>query len=74
MFIFIIVILYQKHINIEKRTRLLNEIDKLRAAKERGAISKSADYKLSRSKIEKAIERRLNDTDWKVLRLFNLTP
>ena len=74
VFIFIIVILYQKHINIEKRTSLLNEIDKLRAAKSGAQLVNPADYKLSRSKIEKAIERRLNDTDWKVLQTIQSNP
>lgn len=67
-------ILYQKHINIEKRTSLLNEIDKLRAAKSGAQLVNPADYKLSRSKIEKAIERRLNDTDWKVLQTIQSNP
>ena len=74
VFIFIIVILYQKHINIEKRTSLLNEIDKLRASKSGAQLVNPADYKLSRSKIEKAIERRLNDTDWKVLQTIQSNP
>ncbi|MGB2274486.1 MAG: tetratricopeptide repeat protein, partial [Schleiferiaceae bacterium] len=74
VFIFIIVILYQKHINIEKRTSLLNEIDKLRAAKSGAQLVNPADYKLSRSKIEKAIGRRLNDTDWKVLQTIQSNP
>ena len=74
VFVFIIVILYQKHINIEKRTSLLNEIDKLRAAKSGAQLVNPADYKLSRSKIEKAIERRLNDTDWKVLQTIQSNP
>ena len=74
VFIFIIVILYQKHINIEKRTRLLNEIDKLRAAKSGAQWVNPVDYKLSRSKIEDAIGRRLNDTDWKVLQTIQSNP
>ena len=74
VFVFIIVILYQKHINIEKRTSLLNEIDKLRASKSGAQLVNPADYKLSRSKIEKAIERRLNDTDWKVLQTIQSNP
>lgn len=74
VFIFIIVILYQKHVNVEKRTRLLNEIDKLRAAKSGAQWVNPVDYKLSRSKIEDAIGRRLNDTDWKVLQTIQSNP
>jgi tetratricopeptide (TPR) repeat protein len=74
VFIFIIVFLYQKHINIEKRTSLLNEIDRLRAAKSGAQLVNPADYKLSRAKIEKVIERRLNDTDRKVLQTIQSDP
>ena len=74
VFTFIIVILYQKHINIEKRTSLLSEIDKLRAAKSGAQWVNPVDFELSRSKIEDAIGRGLNDTDWKVLQTIQADP
>ena len=52
----------------------MNEIDKLRASKSGAQLVNPADYKLSRSKIEKAIGRRLNDTDWKVLQTIQSNP
>ena len=72
MLVFIIVFYARARINKHRRQKelLLNELDKLKSAKG-SSISLNADnFQLDVVKIEQAINRKMNETDWKVLNIL----
>jgi tetratricopeptide (TPR) repeat protein len=56
--------------NKQRRNLLLEEINSLKANKSTELVVDSKKFELSREKIEVFIQRKLNDTDWKVLNLL----
>ena len=56
--------------NQAKRELLLNEIERLKSNTSREIIVDSNKFELNREKIEHAINRKLNVTDWKVLKIL----
>ena len=53
-----------------KKNLLLNEIERLKSNTSREIIVDSNKFELNREKIEHAINRKLNVTDWKVLKIL----
>ncbi|MFT4697042.1 MAG: tetratricopeptide (TPR) repeat protein [Flavobacteriaceae bacterium] len=76
LLIFCIVFYFRSKIkkNQAKRELLLNEIEKLKNNANKGLIVDSNKFELNKEKIEHAINRKLNETDWKVLNLLLENP
>jgi len=72
LFIFCFVFYFKSKIkkNQLKRDLLLDEIEKLKNNANKGLIADYSKFELNREKIERAINRKLNETDWKVLNLL----
>ena len=60
--------------NQAKRELLLNEIERLKSNTSREIIVDSNKFELNIEKIEHAINRKLNVTDWKVLKILLENP
>ena len=60
--------------NRKKRDELLEEIKKLKRNDSSNFVINSNEYKLNREKIELAINKKLNDTDWNVLNILLKEP
>lgn len=58
----------------KKQTALLSEIDRLKNYGKSSVVMQSKGFQLNRDKIEDAIEKPLNETDWKVLNLLLSDP
>jgi tetratricopeptide (TPR) repeat protein len=72
LIIFSVVFYFRSKIkkNQAKRELLLNEIEKLKNNANKGLIVDSNKFELNREKIERAINRKLNETDWTVLNVL----
>jgi tetratricopeptide (TPR) repeat protein len=60
--------------NRKKRDELLQEIEKLKSNKSHNLILNSNEFQLVREKIEKSIDKSLNETDWNVLNILLKEP
>ncbi|MCG9880728.1 MAG: tetratricopeptide repeat protein [Bacteroidia bacterium] len=56
--------------NLNERERLLKEIKKLKSNEKNNLVVNSKDFIFNRELIEQKINRRLNETDWKVLHIL----
>jgi ATP/maltotriose-dependent transcriptional regulator MalT len=56
--------------NLNERESLLKEIAKLKLNKKKSLVVNSKDFMFHRELIEQTINRRLNETDWKVLHIL----
>lgn len=67
-----IAIYARKRINMHQQQKalLLDEIEKLKAAGESVNPLSSGGFQLDRNKIDEKIDRKLNETDWKVLNIL----
>ncbi|MFK8037815.1 MAG: tetratricopeptide repeat protein [Crocinitomicaceae bacterium] len=74
--ILLILFYFQSNIkkNQKKRALLLQELDELRSNSNSSVIVDSKAAELDRLKIETAIARKLNETDWKVLNILLVDP
>jgi hypothetical protein len=72
LIIFSVVFYFRSKIkkNQAKRELLLNEIEELKNNANKGLIVDSNKFELNREKIERAINRKLNETDWTVLNVL----
>jgi tetratricopeptide (TPR) repeat protein len=72
LLISLVLIYYRKTVlyNRKKRDELLQEIEKLKNNDTTNLVVSSNEFELIREKIEKAINRKLNDTDWTVLNVL----
>ncbi len=72
----LVLIYYRKTVldNRKKRDDLLAEIEKLKNNDTTNLVVNSNEFQLSREKIEKSIDRKLNDTDWNVLNILLKEP
>ncbi|WP_034058492.1 tetratricopeptide repeat protein [Lacinutrix jangbogonensis] len=76
LLILFIVLYYKNHIkkNRKKREALLEELEKLKNNSSSSIIVDSKKFELIREDIEASINRKLNETDWKVLNILLDTP
>lgn len=76
LLISLVLIYYRKTVvdNRKKRNDLLQEIDKLKNIDTTNLVVNSNEFQLEREKIEKFINRKLNDTDWTVLNILLKEP
>ncbi|MEL7534849.1 MAG: AsnC family protein, partial [Bacteroidota bacterium] len=68
-----LVLLYARTRNLAHRKEqagLLDEIERLKNLGKSSALMQSKGFQLDRGKVESAIDRPLNETDWKVLNLL----
>ena len=76
--ILIMGILFYFNINIKKnrkkRDELLQEIEKLKSNEDNNLVVNSNEFQLVREKIEKSIDKTLNETDWNVLNILLKEP
>ncbi|MFC6268067.1 tetratricopeptide repeat protein [Frigoriflavimonas asaccharolytica] len=57
-------------INLKKRNILLKELEDMKSNAGSNLVVDSKQFELDREKIEKTLERKLNETDWKVLNIL----
>ena len=55
---------------LKKRDELLNELKELKASKNSNLVMNTNAFALNRERIEASIDRKLNETDWKVLHIL----
>lgn len=69
--LFAVIIIFKNRLAKQKqeRNQLLQEIDKLKQQNQ-SAVALSSGFKLDRKKIEKAVNKKLNETDWNVLNIL----
>jgi hypothetical protein len=60
--------------NRKKRDELLQEIEKLKSNEDNNLVVNSNEFQLVREKIEKSIDKTLNETDWNVLNILLKEP
>lgn len=60
--------------NRKKRDELLQEIEKLKSNEGQKLVLNSNEFQLVREKIEKSIDKALNETDWNVLNILLKEP
>lgn len=74
--ILLIVYYFNKNLkaNRTKRDELLQEIEKLKNKELNNLVVNPNEFQLVREKIEKSIDRKLNDTDWNVLNILLKEP
>ena len=60
--------------NRKKRDELLQEIEKLKSNEDNNLVVNSNEFQLVREKIEKSIDKILNETDWNVLNILLKEP
>ncbi len=60
--------------NRKKREELLQEIEKLKSNEDNNLVVNSNEFQLVREKIEKSIDKALNETDWNVLNILLKEP
>jgi len=60
--------------NRKKRDELLQEIEKLKSNEDNNLVVNSNEFQLLREKIEKFIDKTLNETDWNVLNILLKEP
>jgi tetratricopeptide (TPR) repeat protein len=60
--------------NRKKRDELLQEIEKLKSNEDNNLVVNSNEFQLVREKIEKSIDKALNETDWNVLNILLKEP
>jgi DNA-binding CsgD family transcriptional regulator len=60
--------------NRKKRDELLQEIEKLKCNEDNNLVVNSNEFQLVREKIEKSIDKTLNETDWNVLNILLKEP
>jgi hypothetical protein len=60
--------------NRKKRDELLQEIEKLNSNEDNNHVVNSNEFQLVREKIEKSIDKTLNETDWNVLNILLKEP
>jgi tetratricopeptide (TPR) repeat protein len=58
----------------KKRNELLEEIEKLKSKEVNSLVVNPNEFELVRDKIEKSIDKKLNDTDWNVLNILLKEP
>jgi tetratricopeptide (TPR) repeat protein len=77
-FLFLAVIAYYFHRNLQagrkKREELMEELNRLKSNDTSNRLLPSQEFQLVREKIEKSINRKLNDTDWNVLNILLKEP
>ena len=54
----------------KKRQALLEEVERMKQIENTATVSSSNNFELTRANIESKIERKLNETDWKVLNIL----
>jgi len=59
---------------LKKSEQLLEEVNRLKAANMASSVLSSSEFQLQREKIEQAIQRKLNETDWTVLNILLKEP
>jgi tetratricopeptide (TPR) repeat protein len=71
-----VLIYYRKTVldNRKKRDELLEEIKKLKNNEVNNLVVNPNEFELVRDKIEKSIDKKLNDTDWNVLNILLKEP
>ena len=72
-FLILSMLLYFRHVlkkNREKRALLLEELEVLKSNSSANLVVDSNEFQLIRDKIEESINRKLNETDWKVLNIL----
>jgi tetratricopeptide (TPR) repeat protein len=70
LFVSLYYIFYIRKKNLIERERLLKEIEKLKSNEKKSLVVNSKDFIFNRELIEQTINRRLNETDWKVLHIL----